>query len=182
MGGKRLSRLLVIIAGLGLLVSCAKRPVRRPAEEPAEVIPPEIVEPLPAPPDAPGEIGEEDLQRPLFRTAVEIPELKTVYFDYDKFELRPDAVATIDGNLAWLRSNPDKRILIEGHCDERGSEEYNLSLGDKRAKEVMRYLVKAGIAAVRIHTISYGEEFPVDPRHNEEAWAKNRRAVFKVYE
>jgi len=182
MGGKRLLKLFVIIGVLGLVVSCAKRQRPGPGEEPAEVIPPEVVEPLPAEPEAPGEIGEEDLQRPLFRTAVEIPELKTVYFDYDKFELRPDAVATIEGNLAWLRSNPDKRILIEGHCDERGSEEYNLSLGDKRAKEVMRYLVKAGIAAARLHTISYGEEFPVDPRHNEEAWAKNRRAVFKVYE
>lgn len=106
--------------------------------------------------------------------------LKKVYFDFDKYELKENAREYIKENAKWLKANRDVRILIEGHCDERGTEDYNLALGYKRAKAVKNYLIRLGIAPERIDTVSYGEEFPEDPRHNEEAWAKNRRAVFVI--
>ncbi len=104
--------------------------------------------------------------------------LKTIYFDFDKYDLRDDALRTLQANAAWLRENTSFRLLIEGHCDERGTNEYNMALGDRRANAARSYLVDAGIAPGRIRTISYGEERPVDPGHSEAAWAKNRRADF----
>ena len=80
----------------------------------------------------------------------------------------------------WLRDNPDVNVTIEGHCDERGTVEYNLALGDRRAESAKAYLVNLGIPASRIETVSYGEERPVDPGHNEAAWARNRRAAFVI--
>lgn len=106
--------------------------------------------------------------------------LENVYFDFDKSDLRPDARATLEKNAEWIRGNPGVKIQIEGHCDERGTEEYNLALGERRANSVKNYLVSMGIGADRLYTISYGEELPADPGHNEEAWAKNRRAHFLV--
>jgi peptidoglycan-associated lipoprotein len=113
----------------------------------------------------------------------ELPEefkLITVYFDYDKFELTPEGLETMSTNADQLMSNPIKVILIEGHCDERGTEEYNLALGEKRAREVREYLVKYGIDPSRLSIVSYGESTPADYGHNEGAWAKNRRAEFTV--
>lgn len=100
-----------------------------------------------------------------------------VYFDYDKFDLRPDAKNTLAKLVPILKNFPDKKILIEGHCDERGTVEYNLALGERRAYSVKTYLIQAGIPTERIQTVSYGKEKPVDPGHTEEAWAKNRRAA-----
>ena len=120
--------------------------------------------------------------RPLDTPTVSVAELKTVYFDFDKFNLRADARATIQNNLRWLRQNPARAILMEGHCDERGSEEYNASLGEKRASEVKGFLIEAGIDANLLYTVSYGEGKPTDPGKGEAAWSKNRRVEFKVYE
>ncbi len=104
----------------------------------------------------------------------------TVYFDFDKFNLRTDARTALDRNYELLQEFLSAIIKIEGHCDERGTIEYNLSLGEKRAKAAQDYLIGLGIAPNRISIISYGKERPVDPDHNEAAWAKNRRCEFRV--
>jgi len=103
------------------------------------------------------------------------PNLKTIYFDFDKYNIRPDAAKTLNGDAAWLKANPNNLVLIEGHCDERGTNEYNLVLGEKRAKAAMNYLVGQGVQANRITTISYGKERPVCTEKTEACWAKNRR-------
>jgi peptidoglycan-associated lipoprotein len=106
--------------------------------------------------------------------------LRTIYFDYDKALIKPEFQKALEGISQWMVQHPQKQVLIEGHCDERGTDEYNLALGERRALSVRRYLVGLGIAAERLHTISYGEEKPADPGHDETAWVKNRRAEFKV--
>jgi len=102
--------------------------------------------------------------------------IKTVYFDYDKSVLKPEAKAAIQTNVQFLKENPETKVFIDGHCDERGTNEYNLALGERRAESVKNYMVDLGIAADRITTKSWGEEQPVDPGHNEAAWKQNRRA------
>lgn len=104
--------------------------------------------------------------------------VKDAYFDYDKYDIRPDAQAALEADARTLGQRPNIRFTIEGHCDERGSEKYNLALGDRRANAAKEYLVKLGVSADRIDTISYGKERPVCTEHNEECWQKNRRAHF----
>ncbi|HOF05174.1 MAG TPA: peptidoglycan-associated lipoprotein Pal [Syntrophales bacterium] len=104
--------------------------------------------------------------------------LDNIHFDFDKSSLRPEDRKILKGHADWLMKNKDVKIIVEGHCDERGTTEYNLALGERRATETKKYLVELGVAADRIKTISYGEERPLDPGHNEQAWAKNRRAQF----
>ena len=106
--------------------------------------------------------------------------LKDIYFGYDKYEIRREDEGILKENAAFLKKNPKMKIQIEGHCDERGTAEYNLALGERRANHVKKYLVSLGITSDRISTISYGEERPLDPSNNEEAWAKNRRAHIVV--
>lgn len=115
----------------------------------------------------------------LTATAAASP-LKEVYFGFDQYDLRSDARDTLKANWEWLRANPAARVEIEGHADERGTTEYNLALGAKRAQSVKDYLVTLGTAADRLSTISYGEEAPVCREHNEECWQKNRRARFVI--
>lgn len=98
-----------------------------------------------------------------------------IHFDYDKASIRAGDAAVLDQKVAILQANPGLRVRISGHCDERGSDEYNLALGNRRATAAKQYLVSHGIDASRIETVSYGEERPIDPGHDEEAWAKNRR-------
>jgi peptidoglycan-associated lipoprotein len=106
--------------------------------------------------------------------------MQKVFFEFDKFRLLPEARATLEQNAAWLRGRPDIRVQIEGHCDERGTIEYNLGLGERRATSVRNYLTSLGVDSDRLFTISYGEERPVAMGHNEGAWAQNRRAEFKI--
>lgn len=106
--------------------------------------------------------------------------LEPIYFDFDRSEIKPEFRSVLEANADWLGRNTRARIQIEGHCDERGSVQYNLALGERRADSTRRYLESLGVDAGRISTISYGEERPVDPAHTEEAWAKNRRAEFVV--
>jgi peptidoglycan-associated lipoprotein len=106
--------------------------------------------------------------------------LKDIHFDFDKYDIRPGDVDILKGNATLLMKNPTFKIQIEGHCDERGTTEYNLALGERRATSAKKYLVSLGLSADRISTISYGKEKPLDPGHNEEAWATNRRAHFIV--
>jgi peptidoglycan-associated lipoprotein len=103
-----------------------------------------------------------------------------IRFDFDRFSIRPDARVTLKGIAEWMLRNPSTYLLIEGHCDERGTSEYNLALGERRANSTKKYLVQLGVAGNRIATISYGKEKPLDPRSNEEAWAKNRRCHFLI--
>lgn len=104
--------------------------------------------------------------------------LQVVYFDFDSYTLRPDARETLKRNADKIRQAPDVIIQIEGHCDERGTQEYNLALGEKRALAVREYLMNLGVSGGRMVTISYGEEDPADPGHDEGAWSKNRRCEF----
>ncbi len=106
--------------------------------------------------------------------------LKDIYYEFDRSDLRGDARETLKASAAWLKANPSARVEIEGHADERGTNEYNLALGAKRAQAAKDYLVTLGVATGRLSTISYGEELPVCKEKTEECWQKNRRARFVV--
>jgi|SaaInl8_200m_RNA_FD_contig_81_18986_length_3750_multi_8_in_0_out_0_3 peptidoglycan-associated lipoprotein len=103
-----------------------------------------------------------------------------IYFGYDSFTLTEDAQDTLRQIAVWLRNNPEFSIVIEGHCDERGTEEYNIALGDRRSDSVKTFLMAYGIDSSSLSTVSYGEEFPVADGYNEEAWSQNRRVHFRL--
>lgn len=105
-----------------------------------------------------------------------------VYFEFNKADLLPEAQDVISRKALWLYDNPDVGVIIEGHCDERGTDEFNMLLGEKRAGNVKTFLISLGVGSERMLTVSYGEEQPVDPGHDEEAWAKNRRVHFLIKE
>jgi peptidoglycan-associated lipoprotein len=130
-----------------------------------------VTQPPPAQPAAPSATEEE-----LFNQNV-----KDVFFDYDKYDIRPDQQAAVQGDASFLKEHANVRVTIEGHCDERGSTEYNLALGDNRANAVKNALVQDGVAADRIKTISYGKEKPFCTEHTEACWQQNRRGHF-VYQ
>ncbi len=134
-------------------------PAPAPAPPPVAVAPPPA--PAPAPPPAP-------------REYMPNAALKEIYFDFDKSNIRPGDAKILDASAAYLKSNPNELVLIEGHCDERGTIEYNLALGERRAKAAMNYLVAQGIDASRFTLISYGKERPVCTEKTEACWAKNR--------
>ena len=127
----------------------------------------------PPPPPAPAPTASEE---DLFNQNV-----KDVFFDYDKYSIRPDEQAAVQADAAFLKQHPDIKVTIEGHCDERGSTEYNLALGDNRANAAKTALVQDGVPADNIKTISYGKEKPFCTEHNEACWQQNRRAHF-VYQ
>jgi len=118
--------------------------------------------------------------RPSLREFTESAALQDVYFDFDQSTILPDAARKLDANASWMKTNANHLILIEGHCDERGTNEYNLALGERRARSTMNYLVAQGVQASRITIISYGEERPSCSEKTEACWAKNRRAHFLV--
>lgn len=118
--------------------------------------------------------------RPNPREFGAVHDVDDIHFDFDRYDIRPDAARILDANARWLKANPAALVLIEGHADERGTNEYNLALGERRAKATMNYLVSQGIQANRITIISYGEERPVCNEKTEACWAKNRRANFLV--
>ncbi len=109
-----------------------------------------------------------------------VQNVRTIYFDYDKYDVRDDQKAILQGNADFLRAHPNMKVVIEGHCDERGSEEYNLGLGDRRANAVKEALGALGISGDRIRTLSYGKERPVCTDENEECWQRNRRGQFQL--
>jgi peptidoglycan-associated lipoprotein len=133
-------------------------------------------------PPAPGAPSAATPGRPGMQAAAEGAPLKDIFFDFDKSEIRDDAKGNLSEDAGWLRSNSKAQITIEGHCDERGTAEYNLGLGERRAKAAKDYLVAAGIDAKRIKMISYGKERPFVLGHDESAWKWNRRAHFVVRE
>ena len=171
------------------LAGCPKRPATTAASAVAPAPSAPVVTPAPAPsesgataapapaPAAPSTAAPGTPPRPSEFSANAA--LKDVYFDFDKYDIRPGDAKILDDNSGWLKAN-DVLVLIEGHCDERGTNEYNLALGERRAKATMNYLVSQGIQANRITIISYGEERPVCAEHNEACWQKNRHAHFLV--
>src|SRR5262249_26469347 len=150
-------------------------PPPAPVQEPPAAAP---APPTPAPPPAAEAARPPAPPKDFADTA----NLRDIHFDFDKSNIRPDAARILDANAAWLRSNGNMLVLVEGHCDERGTNEYNLVLGERRARATMNYLIGHGIAQDRLSTVSYGEERPLCTEHNEACWAKNRRAHFRVKE
>jgi peptidoglycan-associated lipoprotein len=157
--------LLLVMPVFMFTVSCQKR-VQAQAPAPAPAPAPAAAPAAPAPAPA-------KLDVPAFMT-------ERIFFDFDKSALKLEAQALLKKKAEWLKANPTAKLLIEGNCDERGTAEYNLALGERRADSAKKFLVDLGIDAKRISTISYGEERPMDPRHTEEAWAKNRNDGFVI--
>lgn len=187
---RRALRLGVFVV-LALAVGCSRpKPVvapevSRPAERPAPAAAPtESHEVAPEPAVQPASRPESEVAGTELPADVEAINkagyLKDVFFDTDKSELRPDARELLAQNARWLLQHPSIKILIEGHCDERNTNEYNLALGWRRANAAKDYLVSLGVAADRISTISYGEERPFATCHDESCWWQNRRAHFVV--
>jgi peptidoglycan-associated lipoprotein len=131
--------------------------------------------PLAAPPPAPAIADDPMATRTVDDLNRDSP-FRPVFYDYDSADLSPDARAVLDANAETLKRYAGWVITIEGHCDERGTAEYNLALGERRAVAAQAYLVSLGIPSSRIRTVSYGKEFPFDPGHDDAAWARNRRA------
>lgn len=121
-----------------------------------------------------------DRSQPDVVVGAEVDAMKTVYFDYNAFELSPEARQTLTKNAAWINTNAGSTIIIEGHCDSRGSSEYNLALGEKRGQVALRYLKQLGVETSRMQVTSYGEERPADYGEGEAAFARNRRVEFTV--
>ena len=184
---------LRIVCAIGLLVGslalfgCPKRPevgqAPPSAPGPGAVVAPAAPSPTTAPPEVRVEppaaqaVVPEAPKAPEPAAAAASP-LKDAFFDFDKSALRDDQKAALTEDVAWLKGNGGAKVLIEGHCDERGTAEYNLGLGERRAKAVKDYLIAAGIAADRISIISYGKERPFVLGHDESAWKWNRRGHF----
>ena len=181
--------LLVLVLLMTVVVAAckgkAKPPVARPmppppAFNPGPNVPPPppqpVNEPVPVPPmpaeDTIGSKSLDDLNR-------DSP-LRPLFFELDSSDVSSDGQQVLQANAAVLKKYPTMQITIEGHCDERGTAEYNLALGERRALAAKNYLVSLGIAADKVKTVSYGKEFPFDPGHDEGAWSKNRRAHFVV--
>lgn len=186
---KKMMIVLAVLAFCGAslitMTSCAKKGIV--SEEPVKPAPPvvkEVTPPAPPVQPAPDDDNLADLERQRKQLLMEVQAFESghVYFDYDKSELKPEARAILDKKATWLKAHTDYSVRIEGHCDERGTSEYNLALGERRANAAMKYLNAVGVSSGRISTVSYGEERPADPGHSEEAWAKNRRDEFKVTE
>lgn len=179
--------ILALVLVLAVSVGCKKKPAESTAE--------------PGVPDVGGgdtgaeNVGREEPMRPVTtedtRPATSMAAddvnrsgvLKSIYFDFDRYEIRPDQRQTLQDNAKHLTGDLARwRVVIEGHADERGTNEYNMALGDRRADAARQYLIQLGVPAARIRTLSYGEERPADPAHNETGWSRNRRAAFVVEE
>ena len=167
---------MLLISVLVLTVSCQKKSVAVQNEPVATAIEEDTVEP------AEEEIvaSPADVQESESEKRVEVVLQENVYFEFDKSFLTEAARESLLKNGEWLRLNSDVAITIEGHCDERGTNDYNLALGDRRAESVKAFLIDLGIDASRMGTITYGEERPAVPGHNEAAYSKNRRAYFLI--
>ena len=180
--------LLVVLAMVMLFTGCAKRPVGTQASAPPPAPAPEVAPPpAPTPPapaprpaaaPAPAPTPAAVPPLPASQEFAATPALHDIYFDFDKYDLRPDSAPKLEQNAKWMKSNPNALIMIEGHCDERGTSEYNLVLGERRARAIMSYLITQGVGGHRLTIVSYGEERPTCGEHVESCWAKNRRVRF----
>jgi peptidoglycan-associated lipoprotein len=160
--------LAVFVAAALTALGCASRKqVSTTTPEPPPPAPTESEAPPPPPP--PSDASSQSEVQAALRDA---------FFDFDDAGLRNDAKTALENNARFMEQNSGSAVVIEGHCDERGSVEYNLALGERRAKAAREFLVSYGIAASRLTTISYGKERPIDSGHDEDSWSKNRRAHF----
>jgi len=178
---------MVMVLGMAALMAagCAKEDVVKKDEPVVQQQTVQKQEPVkqvePVKQAEPVKQPEPKIEEAVAPKAAEPISLETVYFDFDKSDLRQDARDVLAKNAeVLLKKAADAKIQIAGHCDERGSDEYNLALGDRRAKSAANYLKKLGVTADRISTISYGEEKPAVDGHDEAAWSKNRRAEFVI--
>ncbi|MBC7767892.1 MAG: peptidoglycan-associated lipoprotein Pal [Phycisphaerales bacterium] len=156
---------VIALAAVAALAACASRPEPTPTPTPTTTTPPV------SQPSGPTAGSAED-----FRVSVG----DRVFFGYDRFDLTPEARSLLERQAAWLGRYPNVRVLVAGNADERGTREYNLSLGARRAAAAKDYLVSLGVAANRLETVSYGKERPLDARSNEEAWSVNRNAHTQI--
>lgn len=190
-----LSVLIVLCCGTLVAGGCAKKQVvkgdetattapaaSKPAEQPQPAKPAIKEEQVKEQPiqESPIASADQDTRQPAGSAAQQEASLDRIFFDFDSYLLTQSARDTLNKNADWLKKNSDAKLQIEGHCDERGSDEYNLALGEKRAKSAQNYLTTLGVAKDRLSTISYGKEKPLEPGHDETAWAKNRRAEFLI--
>jgi peptidoglycan-associated lipoprotein len=188
MSKKSVLRYALIAAMLVTAAACHKSAKVQPVTPTAEAVPPPTpAPPRPAPPTPVAEpvpVPEPPREDALSASSLDDlnrnSPLKPAFFALDSSDIDPAAKSVLDGNAALLRQNSTWVITIEGHCDERGTAEYNLALGERRAGAALAYLVSLGIPASRLKTVSYGKEFPFDPGHDDPAWAKNRRAHFVI--
>ncbi len=177
---KKLVGILMMLCCVALTAGgCAKKELVKEDETLAQKEPvvtaPVVPEPVPVTKEP---VVKEDA---VTSSSVEtISPFDTIYFDFDSYVLRQDARDLLDKNYDWMKNNASESVRLEGHCDERGSDEYNIALGEKRAKAARNYLKTRGVSADRLSIISYGKEKPADPGHNEDAWAKNRRVEFII--
>lgn len=163
-------RIALTVAVLALSVAACSKNVKPTAPAPATAAPAQAAPtPPPAAPAAPQVSPLDDPSSPLAQ--------RVVYFDFDKSDIKPDFLDTLTAHAKYLVANPSQKIRIEGYTDERGTVEYNIALGDRRAQAVRRFMLFQGVNADQITTVSYGEAHPADSGHDETAWAKNRRAV-----
>lgn len=182
--------MLLLIPGLLLTTSCAKKQVQTETE--VEEAVEEVVEDTAAEDEAARQaelerqkaleaerLAEEEAKR-VAMMALNMFQSEDLYFEFDSSVLTPMSQEVLQRKADWMNENMDATVIIEGHCDDRGTAAYNLALGERRADAAKDFLVNLGVAADRVTTISYGEEKPVDPSKTEEAWAKNRRAHFVV--
>ncbi len=179
--GYRIVMGLVIVMALFVFGGCAKKAQVPPGPEEVERVDVEEV-PREAVPSVQGDAAEELTEESLRAQArQELQDrLEDIHFDFDKYNIRPDARRILKKNYQILQEAPGAELFIEGHCDERGTVEYNLALGQRRANAARDYMISLGMGAAQISTVSYGEERPLDPRSTEEAWAKNRRCHFVI--
>jgi len=178
--------MVLVCSFLVFVTACAKKqvqvsqPVKETVAPKAEVKPAEKEPPKVEMKDT-DEAKRRELEKAqMLANEMRMFESESIYFDFDKADLKPEAQTVLKKKADWLRRNPGYSLRIEGHCDERGTNEYNLALGERRAASAKKFLAALGIAEDRMSIISYGEERPVDPGQNEEAWAKNRRDEFRL--
>jgi peptidoglycan-associated lipoprotein len=168
--------LLIVLVGAVVLAGCAgtgtqTEPIE-PSAEPVET--PDTTPPPARPSQRTAEVDENG--NPYVPGTTQLMS-RTYYFAFDRSVLSPDDLASLEMHATFLRNNPDRSVVIEGHADERGTREYNLALGERRADAVRNFLMSAGVSSRQVETVSYGEERPEDPGHNEGAWQRNRRAI-----
>jgi peptidoglycan-associated lipoprotein len=167
-----------------VFVGCARRPsvtsmATAPSARPATAAPAPTESAAAAPRNSESIAGEARHERPEPATFTDNANVKPIYFDFDQYDIRPGDAKTLEDDATWLKTN-DMLILIEGQCDDRGTDEYNLALGDRRARAARNYLLALGVAADRMSTVSYGKERPVCTEPTEACWALNRRAHIVV--
>ena len=164
-----MKKLILSIVLVNLLAACASEPAKEEVSESAA--PAEVAAPAAAPAETAAEAAA-----PVAEEAAMMPEINSVHFPFDVDALQPEDMATIQAHGAYLNKNGNARVRVDGNCDERGSSEYNLGLGQRRANNTKKALILAGASASQIETVSFGEEKPVCAEHNEACWSQNRRA------